>query len=55
MVAFGCVIVDDVEHYFEPGVVQPRHRGAKDVQRIVLRVTRLRGEERKGVVAPVVR
>ncbi len=36
MVALCGVIVDDVEYHLDPGVVQPRHRGAEGVERIVL-------------------
>ena len=55
MIALGGVVVDDVEHHLDAGVVQPRHGGAERVERVVLRIARLRREERQRVVAPVVR
>ena len=54
MVALGGVIVDDIEYHLEAGVVQPRDRGAKLVDRAVLRIALLRREERERVVAPVI-
>ena len=54
MIALGGVVVDDVEHHLDAGIVQPRHRGAEGIQRVVLRVARLRREEGERVVAPVV-
>ena len=55
MVALGGVVIDHVEHHLDAGVVQPRHGGAERVERVVLRIARLRREERQRVVAPVVR
>ena len=55
MVALGGVVIDDVEHHLDAGVMQPRHRGSKGIECIVLRVARLGGKERQRVVAPVVR
>src|SRR6202790_1322082 len=55
MVALGGVIIDDVEHYLDAGVVQSRYRGAEGVERVVLRVARLRREIRQRIVTPVVR
>src|SRR5258705_13258798 len=55
MVALGGVIVDDVEHHLDAGVVQTRHRGAEGVERVVLRVALFRREIRQRVVTPVVR
>ena len=55
MIALGGVVVDDVEHHLDAGVVQPRHGGAEGIQRVVLRVARFRREERQRVVTPVVR
>ena len=52
MVALGGVVVDDVEHHLDAGVVQPRHRGAEGVERIVLRVARLRREEATACCSP---
>ena len=54
MIALGGVVIDHVEHHLDAGVVQPRHRGAERVERVVLRIARLRREERQRVVAPVV-
>ena len=54
MVALGGVIIDDVEHDLDAGVVQPGHRGAEGIERIVLGVARLRREEGQRVVAPVI-
>src|SRR5207244_1510949 len=48
------VVVDDVENYFDAGVMEPSHRGAELVERIIDGVARLRREERKRVVAPVI-
>jgi len=55
MVALGGVIIDDVEHHLDAGIMQPRHCGAEGVERVVLRVARLRGKERQRIVTPVVR
>src|SRR3984893_4981625 len=55
MVALGGVIIDDVEHYLDAGVVQSRYRGAEGVERVVLRVARFRREIRQRIVTPVVR
>ena len=55
VIALGGVVIDHVEHYLDAGVVQPRYRGAERVERIVLRIARLRREERQRVVTPVVR
>ena len=55
VIALGGVVVDDVEHHLDAGIMQPRHGGAERIQRIVLRVARLGREERDRVVAPVVR
>ena len=54
MVALRGVVIDHVEHHLDAGVVQPRHGGAEGVERIVLRVARLRREKRQRVVAPVI-
>ena len=45
MIAFGGVVVDHVKHHLDAGVVQPRHRGAKGIERVILRVTRLGRKE----------
>src|SRR6266568_1431112 len=50
MIAFGGMVIDDVEHHLDAGIMQPRHRGAECVERIVLRVTRFGGKERQRVV-----
>ena len=55
MVALGGVIVDDVEHHLDAGVMQPRHRGAEGVERVILGVALFRREIRQRVVTPVVR
>src|SRR5258708_15733315 len=55
MVALGGVIVDDIEHHLDAGVVQPRYRGAEGVERAILGVALFRREIRQRVVAPVVR
>ena len=55
MVALRGVIVDNVEHHLETRVVQSRDGGSKSVERVVLRVTRLRRKETQRVVAPIVR
>ena len=55
MVALGGVVIDDVEHHLDAGIVQSRDGGTKGVERIVLRVARLRRKERQRVVAPVIR
>jgi hypothetical protein len=49
------VVVDDVEHHFDPGIVQPRYRGSEGIERVILRVARFRREKTDRVVAPVVR
>jgi hypothetical protein len=54
MVALGGVVVDHVEHHLDAGIVQPRHRGAERIERIVLGVARLRREKGQRVVAPVI-
>jgi hypothetical protein len=40
MIALGGVVIDDVEHHLDAGVVQPRYRGAEGIQRIVLGIAR---------------
>ena len=52
MIALGGVVIDDVEHHLDAGIMQPRHRGAEGVQRIVLRVARFRREEADACCSP---
>ena len=54
MVAFGGVVVDDVEDDLDAGVVQARHRRAKFLKTAVERITLLGREEAERVVAPIV-
>ena len=51
VVAFGRVIVDDVEDHLDAGIMQPIDGRAQRVQRSVARIG---GEEVQRVVAPVV-
>src|SRR5258708_11736385 len=55
MVALGGVIVDDVEHQLDAGIVQPWYRGGEGGERVILRVALFRREIRQRVVTPVVR
>src|SRR5262245_26277304 len=51
LVAFGRVVVHDVEDDLDAGVMQPGNRRAKGIERAVRLV---RGEEAKRVVAPII-
>ena len=56
LVAFGGVVVDDVEDHLQPGIVKTRHHFLEFAQRLLplMRVTRIGGKETDGIIAPVV-
>ena len=54
MVALGGVVVDDVDHHLDAGVVQAADHGLPLGEVAALQVARLRREEADRVVAPVV-
>jgi hypothetical protein len=54
MIAFGGVIVDDVEDHLDAGVVQARDRGAELVERAGRGIARLQCKEAERIVAPVI-
>ena len=54
MVAFAGVVVDDVEHDLDAGVVQPLDHGLEFGDRRRRQIARLGREEADRVVAPVV-
>ena len=51
---FGGVVVDHIQYHLEPGTVQLAHHGLELGHCLSRAITRLRGEEGNGVVAPVV-
>ena len=55
-VAFGGVVVDDVEDHFEAGGVKPGHHLLEFAQAVgnVRRIARIGRKEADGVVAPVI-
>ncbi len=54
LIAFGRVVIDDVEHDFDPGRVQRLDHRLEFVDRIARGITRVRREKADAVVAPVV-
>ena len=54
MIAFGGMVVDNVEDDLDAGVMQSRHRRSKCVERRVDGVTCLGSKEAHGIVAPIV-
>src|SRR5258707_2685309 len=54
VIAFGRVIVDDVENDLYPGVVQPRDGQAKAVKRSIQSVAYLGREEAQGIISPII-
>ena len=54
MVAFGGVVVDDVQDHLDPGIVHHLHEGLDLAQAARPQILGLRREEADGVVAPVV-
>ena len=54
LVAFGGVVVDHVENHFEVGIVQVRDHLLEFGNLATGQITRVRGEERDAVVAPIV-
>src|SRR5579872_1546137 len=54
LIAFGGVVVDDVEDDFDTDVVQPVDHRLELAESAASHVTRLRGEEPDGVVLPIV-
>src|SRR5262249_26782936 len=54
VIAFGGMVVNDIEDDFDAGVVQSRDRGSKCIERPIDGVARVGGEETERVVAPIV-
>src|ERR1700737_5310140 len=54
VIAFGGVIVDDVENDFDSGIVQAGDRGSERIERGVQGIAGLGGEKPEGVIAPAV-
>src|SRR5262249_5103765 len=54
VIAFGGMVVDDVEDDLDAGVMQSRHGRSKRVERRLDGITRLGGKEAYGIVAPIV-
>src|SRR5690348_18369258 len=54
MVALTAVVVDDVEDYFDPGIVQSFNRGLETGDRRGGKKARVRGKIADRVVTPVI-
>ncbi len=54
MVAFCGMVVDDVEHDLDAGIMQARDGCAENVEWVFLSVPRFRSEEGDGVVTPII-
>ncbi len=54
MIAFGGVVVDNIEDDFDAGVMQPRHGRSKCIERSINGVAHLGREKAQRIVAPVV-
>ena len=54
VIAFGGMVVDNVEDDFDAGVMQSRHGRSKCIERSIRGVTRIGREKAQRIVAPIV-
>ncbi len=54
VIAFGGMVVDDIEDDFDAGIMQSRHGRSKCIERSIRGVTGLGCEKAQRIVAPIV-